>query len=381
MHASLSDATLIDLIEHIYAAGCDPALWQSFVEHAHAQFPGIAFNLQLATCGAGPLAHSAGIPTEHIASYLAHYYKLNPYTAIFDTLQVGRVHTTTSHGTRQWIRNEPFYHEWLKPAGNLTHGASAVIARDPRRSFRISLDISEQRAELEAAGAELLRRLLPHLRRAFEINDRLQASVTTESSLNAVLDRIDGAALVLGTDATVLALNRRAEDITRSGSLLRIAQPGCLSLRSPGDTCKLRRSLAVALGAYGHCAPLAFVCQDSELGEVRIVVLPLRLTGASAATPVTPPRALLVAQPAARPSLPKDLLKALYRLTNAEAGVVLQLASGASIAGTAERLGVTLTTARNQLASAMSKMGVHRQAELVAALAALAPTLRLDEPE
>ncbi|HEX5958873.1 MAG TPA: hypothetical protein VFY92_09495 [Hyphomicrobiaceae bacterium] len=114
MHPILSDATLIDLIERIYAAGCDSALWQSFVDHAHAQFPGIAFSLQLATSGAGLQAHSASIPAEHIASYLAYCYKLNPYTAIFDKLQVGRVYTTTGHDTRQWIRNEPFYHEWLR---------------------------------------------------------------------------------------------------------------------------------------------------------------------------------------------------------------------------------------------------------------------------
>ena len=39
----------------------------------------------------------------------------------------------------------------------------------------------------------------------------------------------------------------------------------------------------------------------------------------------------------------------------------------------AQDLGVSHATARNQLAAGMAKLGVHRQAELVALLAALAP--------
>ena len=68
----------------------------------------------------------------------------------------------------------------------------------------------------------------------------------------------------------------------------------------------------------------------------------------------------------------------VYRLTNAEIEVVLQIAAGVSVAEAADALGVARATARNQLAAAMAKMGVHRQGELVAVVAGLAPRLRLD---
>jgi DNA-binding CsgD family transcriptional regulator len=63
---------------------------------------------------------------------------------------------------------------------------------------------------------------------------------------------------------------------------------------------------------------------------------------------------------------PNAALVANFHLTPAEARVVLQIAIGKSVNEAAATLGVSLTTTRNQLAAAMSKMDVHRQAELVA---------------
>jgi DNA-binding CsgD family transcriptional regulator len=111
-----------------------------------------------------------------------------------------------------------------------------------------------------------------------------------------------------------------------------------------------------------------------------VVVLPLRTISAGAATMAAGAQALLVIREAGTGvTAPADLLRALYRLTNAEAEVVLQIAAGLSVAEAADALGVTRTTAGNQLAAAMAKLDVRRQAELVGLVAGLAPTLELPE--
>jgi DNA-binding CsgD family transcriptional regulator len=56
----------------------------------------------------------------------------------------------------------------------------------------------------------------------------------------------------------------------------------------------------------------------------------------------------------------------------------MQIAAGVGVADAADSLGVARATVRNQLCAAMAKVGVHRQGELVAAVAALSPRLRLD---
>jgi DNA-binding CsgD family transcriptional regulator len=375
VHDVLSDATVLRLVEHIYAAGCDPGEWQRVVEELHARLPGIAISTHLLVTGTGLTGHGAGIAPEHLESYIAHYHAQNPYARIFMSMQTGRIYTTTEVGSRTWLKRHPFFHEWLKPAGDFTHGATVVLARDERRLMRVSIDIPDRLGDLEQTCALLLGRLGTHLTRAFEINERLQATVATEHVLSGMLDRIDGAAAVLGAHGRVLALNREAEDIARAGRLFRINPAGRLAFQSPDSEVGFRRALAVALGSLLDGVPFAF----TEPGGISVVVLPLRPAAASAASVAAQPLALLVArQPGTTAALPRDLLKSLYRLTNAEIEVVLQIAAGLSIADAADALGVARATARNQLAAATAKMGVHRQGELVAVVTGLAPRLRLD---
>jgi len=375
VHSVLSDATVLRLVEHIYAAGCDPGEWQRVVEEVHAQLPGVAISTHLHVADAFLNSHSAGIAPEHLESYIAHYHAQNPYTGIFRNMLAGRIYTTTGIGSRAWVKRHPFFHEWLKPAGDFTHGATIVLARDERRMMRVSIDIPDRLGELEQTCAVLLGRLGTHLTRAFEVNERLQATVATEHVLSGMLDRIDGAAVVLGDRARVLALNRQAEDIARAGRLFRINPSGRLAFQRPDSEAGFRRALAVALGSLLDSLPFAF----TEPGGLSVVVLPLRPATAGAASPPAAPQALLVVrEPGAAATVPRDLLRTLYRLTNAETEVVLQIAAGISVADAADVLGVTRATARNQLAAAMAKLGVHRQGELVAVVTGLAPRLRLD---
>jgi DNA-binding CsgD family transcriptional regulator len=375
VHSVLSDATVLELVEHVYAAGCDPRRWQSFVEEVHARLPGIAFTTHLDMTDCHSVAYSVGFPPEYIESYLAHYHVYNPYSALLARLQEGRVYCSEMLGTRSWIGGHIFFNEWLKPAGNFTHGASVVLARNRRRLMRVTMDMPDRLGHLEETCVVLLDRLGPHMMRAFEVNEQLQKAVATEAALAGTLDRIEGAALVLGAQARITALNRRAEDLARTGSLIRIDASGRLAFQHPDTEAAFQQALAVALGALKDGVPFAFPAPE----QMSVVVLPLRPAAGNAAWPSAIPRALLVVRRAGTHAvLPGDLLKALYGLTNAEIRLVLRIAAGVSVADAANALGVTRTTARNQLAAAMGKVGVHRQGELVAAVAGLAPCFRFD---
>jgi hypothetical protein len=81
VHHLLSDGALIDLVERIYAAGCDPEQWQALVEHVHGQIPGAAFSTHLTIAGTGLTGRTSGLPEEQLKSYLEHYHALNPYNS------------------------------------------------------------------------------------------------------------------------------------------------------------------------------------------------------------------------------------------------------------------------------------------------------------
>ena len=75
---------------------------------------------------------------------------------------------------------------------------------------------------------------------------------------------------------------------------------------------------------------------------------------------------LLLHDPARRnPALPAQLME-VYGLSPAEAQVAVALADGQSPADIARHRAASINTVRSQLASAMAKTAVSRQADLVA---------------
>lgn len=80
---------------------------------------------------------------------------------------------------------------------------------------------------------------------------------------------------------------------------------------------------------------------------------------------------IILIDPDARRQSPESTLRAIFRLSEAEAKLAAQLASGESLEAVAERLGIAKETSRTQLKAIFNKTGAHRQAELVAIFSAL----------
>src|SRR5262245_11577229 len=121
MDEVLPDSLLLELVERVYAAGCDPAEWPGFVELVHSRVPYAAFSAHFFSAGVPTAAFGAGILEEHLQSYVAHYRTINPYDDLLQRLQQDRVYTTSEVVDRRWLKRQAFYNEWLKPAGDLTH--------------------------------------------------------------------------------------------------------------------------------------------------------------------------------------------------------------------------------------------------------------------
>ena len=66
-----------------------------------------------------------------------------------------------------------------------------------------------------------------------------------------------------------------------------------------------------------------------------------------------------------RPEVAPDLVRRLFGLTESESRLASAIASGDSIDGAAESMGVTVSTARTYLKQVFAKTGTSRQGDLV----------------
>lgn len=379
MDRLLSDGQVLDLVEHIYSAGSNPSEWKTFASRLHALVPSTTFTLYLSIEGTGlaESCSSSGIPYEFMRSYFEHYQFLNPYRQLFAKMPVGKVQTLGGLVDRDRVKELAFYHEWLRPAGRLTHGAGLVIARDDERLMRLSLDIPEPHGHIEEPAADLLGRLAPHLLRAFKVNEHFAASIVSHQALSAMIENLDGPAGIVASDGRIVLLNTAAEAMARDGGLIRCGADNRLTFHYSSYEERFKRALANACDAARSDGLTGFTAVGLDCVPRHVVVLPLR-PARGTAVPSRPLALVAIREPAASARPAAKILQSMFGLTPSEAAVAIDLASGLTTEAMAEKHAVSRLTVRNQLAAAMSKMGVRRQAELVIKIVTIAPQLKLD---
>ena len=74
---------------------------------------------------------------------------------------------------------------------------------------------------------------------------------------------------------------------------------------------------------------------------------------------------VLVVDPADRPRVDPDLVAAVLGLTPTESRVAVAVATGQTVAGTADALGCAESTVKTHLKRVYRKLGIHKQTELV----------------
>lgn len=373
----------LDLIDMIYGAACDPALWPQFVEAVLATFPGIMFSVEMATRHPHFAINGAifsSYPEEFALSYVQHYHKISPYLPLFSGMEVGQIARLSQLMSPAEVKKSPFYHEWLKPVGDFTHGTAAVLVRDAGRMLRASIDIPDRMGELEAPLARLLGIIGPHLVRAVEVNDRLTTATLTRQGLDGLLGRIDGPAFIVAAAGRLLQSNGAGERLLNAGALVRRSSTGQLAFQAPRQDAVFRRALAAACDPAGAGSEVTARVTCPRTGDATLMVLPLS-SATTAPSPSQPGRlALVIIRPLdAPPRCPRRLLRQHFGLTAAEAEVAALIAGGRDVADIAEAHGVSQKTVRNQLAAIMDKMNIRRQAELIILIASLVPGLALEE--
>jgi DNA-binding CsgD family transcriptional regulator/PAS domain-containing protein len=213
-----------------------------------------------------------------------------------------------------------------------------------------------------------LEMLLPHVRRAIDMESRLEKLQKEKKVLAEVLDHLTQAVALVDRSGRLVQINRAAEAIIRNADGVDVRADGRLVL----GTSEARATFASALA---QCAsPLLWTPGIGVMPPTEIMVprrrgrpliltlqpLPTEHVGAFNAVAL-----LFVGDPDARTEDRGALLRKAYGLSSREAQLVQALAGGDTLKEYAVRNGVSYETARSQLRRVFEKTGVRRQAELV----------------
>jgi DNA-binding CsgD family transcriptional regulator len=218
----------------------------------------------------------------------------------------------------------------------------------------------------DTTEVELFAILVPHLQRGLQmLRMHLAALGGPTTSPVEILNRFPQAVLLADALARVIFANKAAGKVLRAGGGLSRGHDG-LRAETLGETRLLRQAIA-------SCTDLRSEL-DGTGGRLRlsrahrtpltVLVVPHR-TGIQWIDTLRATAILFITDPEQTVLVRSEWLRQDFGLTPAEAGFTREILKADGVQAAADRLGISLATARTHLAHVFDKTGTRRQAELV----------------
>ncbi|SFS16178.1 transcriptional regulator, LuxR family [Granulicella pectinivorans] len=365
---------LLALIEMIYASVHDPTLWPAILDRIGVAAQGRQTFMFTQT--SDPALPSALISTstdpEALTQFIDYYAAINiiaePADAVFRDGDIRYSHWVIADDE---LERSEFYNDFFKPFDmHYSYGVKIPLPQQP------SIYISSQRSKLEAPFADreghVLKVLMPHIARAFDIHHRYRCLNAHINAVATALETMDHAIMGLNEEGKVVLSNRPADEIARTSDALHLVN-GSLSSPDLQQDQHLQNLIsgAVQTRQILGVAPGGSILLRSPSGRS-----PLQFTVSPCPTPFGQGRNRIVAivmlhDPEQVPMSRAEILRSLYALTPTEARLADMLFQGKNIVEAAEALRTTQETARFHSKRILAKTSTHRQAELIRLMASL----------
>lgn len=366
---ALGDQDYVRLVGTAYEAALAPERWPDFARDIVENAGATAFNLSVfaPALGAAQLAVAWGLPEEHVAAYREGYWRHDVWRiAAQEKGVVGRVVAGEAMVTEAELLRSLVYNEVLC-RGDFRHICGGLIFHRPRDGAGACFSIMRTGRQGTFAEHEVraVNRLLPHVGRAITLSVRIATAQSRAETLAQALDRPGTAVMLADSAGRVIELNATAERLLAAGTVLRL-NSGRICASNPAADESLQRLLRRALdpGAAADEVADVALARPAPLPPLRVKALPLR-QGRHRLAPLLP-EVLIVIDDAEPPApAPIDRVARSHSLTAAETALLAALVDGVTLADFADRRGISVHTARNQLKAVFQKTGARRQSELL----------------
>ena len=360
---------VLDLVGAIYDAALDATRWPDVLNRIGDAVggPEVIFGVYDPTTGLSNLL-APRIDPELVAS-LMDWAPRNPLLPLGIGQAPGKVFTAGDFITRDEFTGTAFYNEWWLPAGYDTEPLTTNLLVDHGATGIFTSHGSLRRSPFDRGQKRLFATLSQHLVRAVALQRRLYHLTFASDSVLAGFDDLRQAFLLVDAQARPVFVNRLGRELLDARDGLRL-EGGALSAVNADDASDLRAMIA-SCGNEDSLTAGGELELRRKVGRLplHVLVTPVRQDTVAAAPPWTiaqrPVAILLLSDPEAELRSRIQALRDRFGFTRAEATFALEIVKGDGRQATADRLGITVGTARSHLSKIFDKTGVTRQAELV----------------
>lgn len=351
------------LVEAIYDAALDPALWPAGLEGIRDELSAnyVSLIVRNATDDDPGLIVSVSRDQEPLNPS-------NPFIleSPFSDVPLGQLVTEADVMSAADWRTSAYFREWCAPHG-VYHVMAANLRTRAGSTYGLRITRPESAPAFSAIETETARRLLPHLRQALDAYLSVNHDRKVSHLYGRAMAQLMMGAIVLDDHGKIIECNAAASGILALQDGLRLVGDQ-LEATHANDNRKLQQLVRNAMlrsnSAQVELTEATSISRPSgqlSWGLVVQAVSPDEWTEGKR----RPSVAVFVRDTEGKAHPPIRLAQQLFKLTPAETALAVQLSNGLSLEEAAEALSIRRNTARAHLRSIFSKTGVRRQTELV----------------
>lgn len=369
---STSEEDVLKLIGMAYDAALDGNKWAAFLKVFASAMGGTSAILRSNDTLTESASFNASIGYDPAwqSAYCDHFVKLDTYNRALSELPVGKILISTKDIDQPKLLKSEFYNDYIQPQDK-RHAIGCLLLREGSTSLLLGVQRGKRAGAFGEKEFSLISILAPHISRSVQIHHKINTVTAEKKHSQGALDQMHMGVILTNRFGTPLYLNRAAELMMTQDVGLGIFR-NQLAVYSPSETTLLLQLIFNSLsGAKGATA----------IGDMRIT-MPNRVAYLHCiVTPVSPEISFMVnapidtdcvavflSKPGGLQLSPKRLVT-LYKITPAEARLAAKLAALRTVEEASDDLGILVSTARTQLKSMFSKIGVRSQSELLMLLA------------
>jgi PAS domain-containing protein len=237
-----TESIALDLTDRIYRAATQRKEWTGFCSALGVALGGaaVAINLEFPRPGEKGLSYSTGFDPAYVASFRSHYFALEPWEIPTARLPVGALAFGAHLVPDEVVLRSEYYNDWMRPQG-FAAGPSLGGVIGVHGEARSYLGVYRPEGAREYGSREyaLCRLLMPHLRRAIELDRQLRSLDAEREIAFETLDYLSVGLVVVDPQGRILACNRVAAEIVALNDGLHIDEEG-LACAIPSQTRRLR---------------------------------------------------------------------------------------------------------------------------------------------
>ncbi|HSW15031.1 MAG TPA: LuxR C-terminal-related transcriptional regulator [Solimonas sp.] len=309
-----------------------------------------------------------GIDWDWGVAYRDTYYAVDPTVVEHFQIPSGKAYASRFNRDDAEFRETRFFREWCAPQ-QLGYFAGAYLHLEGDSALRLTFQGDDRRGAYEPQSVALIEALLPHIRRAVDINRRVSQLLGHSNAFSLVLDQSQNAIILLNVQGRMVYCNSAAKTMHCDGLALRdggihihapearrqfdLAFAGCIANLGESPAPQMQAGVHVAISRRG-------------LLPLSLYVSPVRLR-ASPADPLPSDLVMLqLIDPEVQLLFDAEQLKEVMTLTVAESRVAARLCRGDSATDIAEALSLSPYTVRDHVKHIYLRVGVSKQSEFVA---------------